>query len=109
VIAALLGASSPASDAVFRASEDGGCWRASGELTFANAGPALAAAQALPLPSTGIVQCEGIKSVDSAAVALLLSLKRHGAERGRPLTFVEVPPALRALAQLYGVEDILGA
>ena len=109
MIAALLGASSAANGAVFRASEDGGCWRASGDLTFANAGPALAAAQALSLPSTGVVQCEGITAVDSAAVALLLSLKRHGEERGRPLTFVEVPPALKALAQLYGVEDILGA
>ena len=40
---------------VFRCSDDGARWIASGALTFANAGPALAAAAALPLPSTGLV------------------------------------------------------
>ena len=109
MIAELLGAASPAPHAVFRASEDGARWRASGALTFANAGPALAAARELPLPATGLVQCDGITAVDSAAVALLLALKRYGAERGTPLTFVEVPAALQALAALYGVENILGA
>ena len=96
--------------AVFRASEDGGAGAPAATLTFANAGVALAAAQALPLPSTGVVDCaKGSRRSDSAAVALLLSLKRRGAERGRPLTFVEVPAALKALAALYDVEDILGA
>ncbi len=47
--------------------------------------------------------------MDSAAVALLLALKRHGTARGRPLTFVEVPAALMTLAALYGDEDVLGA
>ena len=109
MMAELLRALSSTDDAVFRASEDGARWFASGDLTFANAGPVLAAAQALPLPTTGLVQCEGIAKVDSAAVALLLALKRRGAERGTPLSFVEVPAALRALAALYDVEDILTA
>jgi len=90
-----------------RASEDGARWLASGDLTFANAGPVLEAAQALPLPLTGVVQCGGIAAVDSAAVALLLALKRRGAEHGTPLRFVEVPAALVTLAALYDVEDIL--
>jgi phospholipid transport system transporter-binding protein len=97
----------PEAGAAVRASDDGARWRASGELTFANAGPVLAAAQALPLPSTGVVQCDGITAVDSAAVAVLLALKRRGLEQGRPLTFVEVPAALATLAALYDVEDIL--
>jgi phospholipid transport system transporter-binding protein len=109
VIAALLGAAPRADDAVFSASEDGARWRAAGTLTIVNAGPALAAAQALPLPASGVVECEAITAVDSAAVALLLALKRHGAEHGRPLTFVDVPAALKALAALYGVLDILSA
>ncbi len=109
MIAELLGKSALARDAVFRASEDGQRWLATGALTFANAGPALAAALALPLPASGRVACEGITAVDSAAVALLLALKRHGAERGTPLTFDGVPPALSTLAELYGVEDVLGA
>jgi len=93
--------------AALRASEAGACWLARGDLTFANAGPVLEAAQALPLPSTGVVQCGGITAVDSAAVAVLLALKRRGTEQGRPLTFVEVPAALATLAALYDVEDIL--
>jgi phospholipid transport system transporter-binding protein len=109
VIAERLGKSDVAGGAVFRASEDGRRWLATGALTFANAGPALAVALALPLPSSGRVACEGITAVDSAAVALLLALKRHGAERGTPLVFDGVPPALATLAELYGVEDVLGA
>lgn len=109
MMAELLGATPPADGAVFRASEDGARWLASGDITFANAGPVLAAAQELPLPSTGLVQCDGITAVDSAAVALLLALKRRGAEQGTPLKFVEVPAALVTLAALYDVEDILAA
>jgi len=109
VTAELLGAASPEGSAVFRPSEDGTRWLASGALTFANAGPALVAAQELAPPSTGLVQCDGITAVDSAAVALLLALKRCGAARGAPLTFIEVPAALMMLAALYGVEDIFGA
>jgi len=109
VIAELLGRSAVAREPVFRTSEDGRRWLATGSLTFANAGTALAAALALPLPASGRVACEGITAVDSAAVALLLALKRHGAERGTPLAFEGVPHALTTLAGLYGVEDVLGA
>lgn len=90
-----------------RASEDGARWLASGDLTFASAGPVLDAARALPLPTTGVVHCGGITAVDSATVALLLALKRRGAGQGAPLRFVEVPAALETLAALYDVEDIL--
>ncbi len=108
MIAQLLGAAPPADASVFRASDDGTRWLTSGAVTFDNAGPVLAAAQELPLPATGVVQCDGITAVDSAAVALLLALKRRGAERGTPLTFVAMPAALTTLAALYGVEDIFG-
>jgi len=109
MMAELLGWASAADDAVFRVSEDGERWLASGALTYANAGAALAAARKLPLPASGRVQCEAITAVDSAAVALLLALKRHGAERGAPLGFVDVPAPLMALAALYGVADVLAA
>jgi phospholipid transport system transporter-binding protein len=107
-MAELLGLAPPAEDAVFRVSEDGARWLASGELTFANAGAALAAARQLPLPASGLVQCDAITAVDSAAVALLLALKRRGAEQGTPLAFVEVPASLMSLAALYDVADVLG-
>ena len=107
MMAELLGAAPPQAGAAVRASEDGARWLAHGEFTLASAGQVLAAARALPLPTTGVVQCEGITAVDSAAVALLLALKRRGMERGTPLRFVEAPAALVTLAALYDVEDIL--
>ena len=109
MITDLLGAAAPAADAVFRHSDDGARWIASGALTFANAGGALAAARALPLPAAGIVECEGITHTDSAAVAVLLALKRRARAEGKPLAFARPPAALTTLATLYDVEDILEA
>lgn len=95
--------------AAFTPAADGGRWAYAGALTYANAGDVLAAAAALPLPAAGEVDLSGIGAVDSAAVAVLLALKRRGDAEGRPLKFAGVPAALVALADLYGVEDILVA
>jgi len=97
-----------ASAAGFACTADGARWTVGGALTFANAGAALAGARALPLPTTGVVDCSGIAAVDSAAVALLLAVKRGAVARGGALTFTGVPPALTALASLYDVEEMLG-
>ena len=91
----------------FEAGADGARWTYSGALTLAEAGSVLEAARALPLPVSGTVDCGGIGAVDSAAVALLLALKRRAAAENRPLSFANVPAALTALAGLYGVEELL--
>jgi len=92
------------------APDDGGArWTFAGSLTSANAGAVLAAAAALPLPVEGEVDLRDVDGIDSTAVAVLLALKRRAAEEGRPLRFVSVPAALAALAELYGVEEILVA
>jgi phospholipid transport system transporter-binding protein len=91
----------------FAPDADGGRWSYLGALTCANAGHVLAAAAALPLPSAGEVDLGDIGAVDSAAVAVMLALKRRAVAEGRPLTFANVSPALSALAELYGVEEIL--
>ena len=93
----------------FAGDEAGAHWTYAGALTYANAGAVLAAAARLPLPTTGEIDLADIDAVDSAAVAVLVALKRRAAEDGRPLTFVNVPAALTALADLYGVEEILVA
>ena len=98
----------PAAAACFSCTADGARWIVTGALTFANAGPALAAARALPLPATGVVECAGIGAVDSAAVALLLAVKRGAAAQGMALVFTGVPAALATLASLYDVEEMLG-
>jgi phospholipid transport system transporter-binding protein len=93
----------------FAADADGARWTYAGALTFAQAGSALEAAQALPLPTSGTVDCSGIGAVDSAAVAVLLALKRRAAAESCTLEFLGVPAALAALADLYGVGEMLAA
>jgi phospholipid transport system transporter-binding protein len=84
-------------------------WTCAGALTYANAGAVLAASALLPLPATGEVDLADVDAVDSAAVAVLVALKRRAAGEGRPLTLANAPAALTALADLYGVEEILSA
>ena len=98
-----------AGESGFAPDEDGARWTYAGGLTSTNAGPVLAAAAALNLPGNGEVDLTDIEGIDSAAVAVLLALKRRAADEGRPLRFVGIPAALASLAQLYGVEEILGA
>jgi len=82
-------------------------WVYAGALTYANAAAVLAGAAELPLPTAGEVDLRSLTSVDSAAVAVLLALKRRAGAAGAPLTFVDVPASLTALADLYSVEEIL--
>jgi phospholipid transport system transporter-binding protein len=91
----------------FRPAAGGARWVGTGALTFANAGAVLDATTALPLPGEGIVDCSGIAPVDSAAVAVLLALKRRAVEAKRPLAFPGLPPALKALVNVYDVEALL--
>ena len=98
----------PAAEAGFTRSADGARWTLAGALTFATTGPVLASARTLPLPATGVVECGGITAADSAAVALLLSVRRRAAAQGARLAFTGVPAALATLASLYGVEEMLG-
>ena len=93
----------------FYADSAGARWSYHGALTFANASNVFAAAGAMPLPSSGEVDLSGAVAVDSAAVAVLLALRRRAAGEGKPLIFIHVPAALTALADLYSVEDLLAA
>lgn len=87
----------------------GARWSYAGALTFANASRVFAAAALMPLPTTGEVDLSRVAAVDSSAVAVLLALSRRAQEEGRPLAFSGVPAALRALADLYSVEELLAA
>lgn len=91
----------------FIADAGGARWTYVGALTFAEAGPVLTAASTLALPREGIVDCSGIGAFDSAAVAVLLALKRRAMAEGRGIIFAGLPRRLDALAKLYDVEEIL--
>lgn len=97
-----------ATPAGFAVDASGAGWCYRGELTFATAGAVLAASARLPLPPSGIVDCDGVTSLDSTAVAVLLALRRRAAVENKPLTFANPPQSLRALALLYDVTAILG-
>ena len=76
------------------------------EITLASAAGALAALQAARAAAPGALELDLAPLVrfDSAAVAVLVALQR---ETGAPLALRNVPPNLRKLASLYGVEAAL--
>jgi len=58
-------------------------------------------------PQHLVIDFSAITGVDSSAVALLLEWRRRAAELGKRVEYVNLPPNLLALAQLYGVEELI--
>jgi phospholipid transport system transporter-binding protein len=82
-------------------------WEFAGTLTFDAAAEVLAAADRLPLPASGVVDFAGLVHADSAALAVLLALRRRAAAEGRPLTFTGMPALVATLADVYGIDGLL--
>ena len=99
--------SASAAPDAFAAMDGGTRWRFDGALTMDTAAAALEASHALPLPSAGVVDFAGMHHADSAALAVMIELKRRGIAEGRPLALAGVPPTLMSLAVVYGVEPLL--
>jgi phospholipid transport system transporter-binding protein len=59
------------------------------------------------LPDRLTIDFAGITAVDSSAVALLLEWRRAALARGKQLVFVNLPANLLALAELYGVAELI--
>jgi phospholipid transport system transporter-binding protein len=59
------------------------------------------------LPDRLVIDFSAITDIDSSAVALLLEWRRQALARAKTLEFVNLPPNLVALAQLYGVADLI--
>ena len=59
------------------------------------------------LPDRLTIDFSAVTGVDSSAVALLLEWRRQAAQRGKRLEFANLPPNLVALADLYGVADLI--
>ena len=53
------------------------------------------------------IDLDGVATVDSAAVALLLAWQRAASAEGKRLVFKGIPPGLASLADLYGVDSLL--
>ncbi|GAC1411850.1 MAG: STAS domain-containing protein [Burkholderiaceae bacterium] len=56
-----------------------------------------------------VIDCAGLATVDSAAVAVLLAWQRAAIDQSVMLSFVNQPEMLRSLATLYGVTTLLTA
>jgi ABC-type transporter Mla MlaB component len=91
----------------FSATDGGARWTFDGRLTIDTAAAAVDRAHALPLPATGIVDFSGMHQADSAALAVMLALKRRGIAERRPVTLSGMPPTLASLAVVYGVDALL--
>ena len=59
------------------------------------------------LPDRLTIDFAGITGVDSSAVALLLDWRRLAVQRRKTLVFVNLPANLMALAELYGVAELI--
>ncbi len=85
--------------------------RLSGALDFESLPGVLAEsakyAERPDLPDRLTIDFSGISGVDSSAVALLLEWRRRALALGKTLDFVNLPPNLLALAELYGVADLI--
>ena len=85
-----------------------GSWSFAGSLTLDNAANVLEASRALALPAGGYVDFSAMTQADSAALAVMISLKRRAVSEGRTLRIAGLPATLRSLANVYGVEDLVG-
>lgn len=80
------------------------------EAAVRSCGGGAAAVAEVPLCGGDVVlDAGGVQQFDSAALALLLSLRRHARARGVALTVQHWPPGLRELARVYGVLALLEA
>ena len=86
-----------------------GTWRVGGPLTVDTLAAIIDASAKLTLPDQGTVDFSGVGVVDSAAVAAVIAWKRRALNEQKPLRYVNLPRALSTLADLYGVEDLIGS
>ena len=89
----------------FAASNDG--WIFAGALTLDDAADVLRASEAMPLPANGAVDFSGLTHADSAALAVMIALKRRATSEGRALTVHRMPASLHSLAVVYGVDNLI--
>ena len=81
----------------------------SGTLGFATAAAALDALRAaLRDGGRHRLDLAGVTVCDSAGMACILALRADAAARGQALGLANVPAGLRTLAQVSGVESMLG-
>ncbi len=78
-------------------------------LTMSDASAELARlAPLLQAATEPVIDASPLQTLDTAAIALLLACQRQAASQGRVLRVTGAPAKLDQLAQLYGVQALLG-
>lgn len=82
-----------------------------GALNFASMPRLLAETSAYSLqkdlPNCLAIDFANVTDIDSSAVSLLLHWRREAMRMNKALRYIHLPPNLRSLAQLYGVDDLI--
>jgi phospholipid transport system transporter-binding protein len=85
---------------------DGG-FRITGPVTIATALVIIEAARTQWSDSDTIVNFDGVTEADSAALALIFKWQRDAARKGHRILCHNIPDNVKALARLYGVEELI--
>ncbi|HZQ73333.1 MAG TPA: STAS domain-containing protein [Burkholderiales bacterium] len=81
----------------------------SGPVTLANVADIMAEGSRHLSEGVSTVDVGEVSELDSSLLALLLAWLREAKAGGKALAFANLPEALRTIAHLYGVEDLLPA
>ena len=83
--------------------------RLQGELSFRTVPQVLAQGETLfeQVPSSVAIDLQGVSRSDSAGVALLVEWTRAAHRRHKNIVFRNVPPQMRSIVEVCGLEDIL--
>jgi phospholipid transport system transporter-binding protein len=76
-------------------------------LTFPAAQEALHQGYAAIDAGETVFDLGGVKTADSAGVAVMLAWQRRAQEHGQRLKYINVPCNVHELARVYGVEPLL--
>jgi phospholipid transport system transporter-binding protein len=76
-----------------------------GDLNLANASQWLEQGEAALKAGVTVFDLAGIGHIDSAALSLMLSLRRRAQAAGTRIAFHNTPGSLASLADLYGVTE----
>jgi len=81
----------------------------SGPVTLANVAEVMAEGSKHLREGVSTVDVGEVAELDSSLLAMLLAWMREAKASGMDLKFVNLPDALRTIAHLYGVEELLPA
>jgi phospholipid transport system transporter-binding protein len=86
---------------------DGAVWRLEGDVTHATVTGLLAEGMRSFEGERPLVDCSGIRGVDSSALSLMLEWVRRLRAQGRGIAFAGLGASLHSLMHLYGIADLI--